>query len=279
MSLSTEIRTLIWEEVVGWCCVHILEDTFVRCNSSGLKPGHTINDCHRHRNSTYLSCPECPKSWSVGVAGVCWLFYDEVSALMYRKTLLCFANSRHWTNFIQTRLESDHPTGFSLRHLRRIQIEMGAAKHNPVLVNAQNRAVLRQLAEEATNLEVLNLNFTYYHRGESDKILLNREILRCILLFRQLKDLNLKIHQIAPGPLGIPSLNEATVSKVLMQWKSLELILQTLTCQSSAFEISSGDCSKEQELVGPIVSRMSRRNVRSLHKAVRSLLLRLAEDA
>jgi len=117
----------------------------------------------------------------VSLAGVCWQFYHEVALLQYQSTLLCFASSHICVQFLQTKLSTAHVTNFSLHRLHHVQLDLGPAKYGNTAATTQNVVVLKQLAQEATSLQLLALNFHCYHRAATDILLLSHKVVERLL--------------------------------------------------------------------------------------------------
>lgn len=224
--LPPEIRLLIWRHVFKRRFVHILEGTFVFCNIIAFETSHHIRECHHHILWPTVKCSNCPRNSIAAVASVCRQFFLEVADIRYQQTLISFASSAVCLAYIDAKLSTRHVTAFSTQRLYHVQLDLGAAKYNSANVNRQNWALLKLLAREASNINTLNLNFTWFYRATADVLPLGRKTVEHILRFRNLRQLNLRMYQVLPGPVGMSDLHEKQLMLFWLRWRCMEAILR-----------------------------------------------------
>lgn len=226
LRLPTEVRLLVWSFLFHRRCLHVLANDRVWCATTTFNASHHLGECHRHLLPPTLRCTYCPSNPVAAIAATSRLFYSEVALLRYERTLLCFVSSSVCLAYLRVKLSTHYVTGFSFERIRHLQLDLGPAKYIARGDSEQNYSVLTLLARHATCLVTLNLNFTWYYRAPFDALPLNRKTITCLLKLRGLRNFNLRMYQVLPGPTGLTELRRKLLTRFWKRWRCMEAVIR-----------------------------------------------------
>lgn len=186
LSIPKEIRVMILDICVGTPTIHIMQNGSSMCNEPHMNICKGPSGCHFHHGTETLVCAGCNKSRLPGISATCRVLYNEVSQVLYRRTLLSFTSSGVFFTFVESRLMHRPIVNFCLSYLSRVQLSLGPGKYTSASSQARNCKALWLLAEERCRLRELHIHFHCSPRALASKWPVTDAIMESLCKFRGL---------------------------------------------------------------------------------------------